>query len=453
MPNTLGGYWLSEPHLRFDYENRHALDRDAYNGLKRWGPSDISQRRKSGARLVRAVIIGRGDRLEAIAGARAALQATRMGRLHDVFEVKIVEEVHVPAVGHPRDEAKAYRDVVRDWLDRHDGRPDVELAFVIHDDEEVYNRRAGGLSPYYAVKAELLVANIPTQHICYKNLTPGRQLENFSRFFVPNILTASYAKLGGTPWVIQDDSVGRPEITLGVATTAIIADRFGHGEGDTERYVGISTIFKENGAFALWKLTPLKQDWAAYKQSLEDSIVDAISSYEEMERKTVSRIACHISGKRAGRLEREAIENALSRLAPRAITADLVHITQDATLWLFDGADGSLRPKTGFLAELSSDGRAALMHTEGRDSSGRKYPPRPLKLAVHSAKPADGCHDIFQHLYNLRWMSWRGVSTGARPVSIDYPARMSKLLAYLHNQEQLDALRILPRHNRSAWFL
>lgn len=453
MPNTLGGYWLSEPQLRFDYENRQALDRDAYNGLKRWGPSDIGQRRKSGARRVRAVIIGRADRLEAMADARAALQANRMGRLHDVFDVKIVEEVHVPAVAHARDDAKAYRDAVRGWLDRHGGRPDVELAFVIHADEEVYNRLAGGVSPYYAVKAELLVANIPTQHICYKNLKPGQQLESFSRYYVPNILTASYAKLGGTPWVIQDDSVGRPEITLGVATTAIIADRVREGDGDPERYVGISTIFKENGAFALWKLTPLKQDWEAYKQSLENSIVDAISTYEEMERKTVARIACHISGKRAGRLEREAIENALRRLAPRVITADLVHITQDATLWLFDGADASLRPKTGFLAELSSDGRTALMHTEGRNARGRKYPPRPLKLGVYSEMPADGCHDIFQHLYDLRWMSWRGVGTGARPVSIDYPARMSKLLAYLHNQEQLDALRILPRHNRSAWFL
>jgi hypothetical protein len=95
----------------------------------------------------------------------------------------------------------------------------------------------------------------------------------------------------------------------------------------------------------------------------------------------------------------------------------------------------------------------ALMHTEGRNSRGKKYPPRPLKLGVHGQLPEDGCHDVFQHLYDLRWMSWRGVATGARPVSIDYPARMAKLLAYLHNQEQIDALRILPLHTTSAWFL
>lgn len=454
MSDALGGYWLTEPKLRFEYENRHALDTSAYNGIKRWGPSDINQRRKSGERIARAVIIGRAQRTDEMAAAKAALQTTKqMGKLHDVFTLKFVEEVLVPAVSSPRDEAKAYRDAVREWLARHGGKPPVDIAFVIHAHEEFYNANAGGESPYYAVKAELLAANIPTQHLCYKNLRGEGQLDNFRRFYVPNILTASYAKLGGTPWVIQDDTVGRPEITLGVATTAIHAERRRDGDGEAERYVGISTIFKENGAFALWKLTPLRQDWDQYKQSLEDSIVDAITTFEEMERKQVSRIACHISGKRAGRLEREAIESALRRLTPRTIAADLVHISQDATLWLLDGTDVSLRPNAGFLAQLSTDGRMALMHTEGRNSRGKKYPPRPLKIGVHSAAPEHGCRDIFQHLYDLRWMSWRGVATGARPVSIDYPARMAKLLANLDNQERLDFLRILPQHRGSAWFL
>ena len=450
MPETLAGHWLSEPRLRFDYENRAALSSDAFTGLKTWGPSDIGEQRKLGHRVVRAVIIGRADRQDAMRDARAALENHRMGKLHDVFDLKIVEELLVPATKHPREEATAYSEAVQSWLHRSRNGPKVQLAFVLHDDEEMYNKYAKGISPYYASKAELLMAGIPTQNLCYKNLEPGKRLEDFRRYYVPNILTASYAKLGGKPWVIEDDAVGRPEITLGVAMTAIYPDR---NDAEAERYVGISTIFKENGAFALWSLTPLKKDLDEYEVSLEDSIVDAIETYEQMENKRVSRIACHVSGKRAGRREIEAIKRALDRFNPRTIAADLVHITQDATLWLLDGTHETLRPKAGFLTQLSGDGRVALMHTEGRNSSAKKYAPRPLKLRVHSDTSADGPDDIYQHLYDLRWMSWRGVGTASKPVSIDYPARMAKLLAYLHNQEKVDALKFLPRLNTSAWFL
>jgi hypothetical protein len=450
MPDVLGGYWLSEPQLRFDYENRNALHSDAYQGLRDLGPYDIAQRRQLGRRVERAIIIGRADRPDALELARSALEERRMKKVHDVFEVKIVDKVLVPVAGGPAQEAAAYRDAVKRWLASQRGRPDVSIAFVLHDDEEFYRSRAKGVSPYYATKAVLLMAGIPTQSICYKHLAPGQQIETFRRYFIPNILTACYAKLGGTPWVIQDDSIGRPEITLGVATTAVP----GPHRDEPERFVGISTIFKENGAFALWALTPLRQDWVAYATSLEESIVDAIVAYESIEQKHVGRIACHVSGKRAGRREIEAIKRALARFEGRTIAADLVHVTQDATLWLFDGRDASHRPKPGFLTQLSTDGRMAMMHTTGRGGGGiRKFPSRPLKLGVYSMVPEDGTRDIYQHLYDLRWMSWRGVGTATKPVSIDYPARMAKLLAYLYLQEEVDAIDFLPKLTTSAWFL
>jgi len=449
MPDVLGGYWLSEPQLRFDYENRKALSDNAYEGLRSLGPYDLAERRKLGKKTVRTLIVGRADRPEAMVAVEAALTKRRMGKLHDVFELKIVDRLRVPATNTKR-EADAYRTSVRDWLGRSRGQNPIDLAIVLHDDEELYRIRAKGASPYYATKAALLMAGVPTQSICYKNLAAGKQLESFESYFVPNILTACYAKLGGKPWVIQDDGIGRPEITLGVATTAIYG---GSGE-DAERFVGISTIFKENGAFALWEITPLHKTWTAYEAGLEKSIVQAVETYETMEGRKVSRIACHVSGKRAGRREIAAIRRALSRFTDRTIAADLVHITDDAALWLFDGRDSSHRPEAGFLAQLTNDGRTVLLHTDGRSgSAARKFPPRPLKIGVHGNLPTEGCRDIYQHLYDLRWMSWRGVGTASRPVSIDYPARMSRLLAHLHFQEEVEAIDFLPKLNTSAWFL
>jgi hypothetical protein len=448
MADSLGGYWLSEPRLRFDYENRNALSDKAYDGLRNLGPYDLAERRKHGKKIVRVAVIGREDRQTEMDAAIAALTERRMGKLHDVFEIKVTERVLTPSTT-TKGEASAYRTAVQDWLGRGRGAQNIDLAIVLHEDEEQYRIRARGISPYYATKASLLMAGIPTQSICYKNLIAGPRLKAFESYFVPNILTACYAKLGGKPWVIQGDAPGRPEITLGVATTAVLDSDRG-----AERFVGISTIFKENGAFALWEITPLHQDWTEYEKSLESSIVQAIEAYEKMENRQVERIACHVSGKRAGRREIQAITRALSGFSPRKIAADLVHITDDAILWLFDGRDLSHRPEAGFLTQLTSDGRVALLHTEGRDgSSAKKFPPRPLKLGVHGDLRSDGCHDVYQHLYDLRWMSWRGVGTAARPVSIDYPARMSKLLAHLYAQEEVDAINFLPKLTTSAWFL
>jgi hypothetical protein len=444
MNNRLGGYWLKEPRLRFDYEDRNALSDKAYEGLRAMGPYDLAEQRKLGRKDVRTVFIGRADKMEAMVAAIAALEKRRMGKLHDVFQIRTVDQLAVPATDH-RNEASAYRDAVRSWLLKNN-RPEVDLAFVLHDDEESYRLRARGASPYYATKAAMLLAGVPTQSICYKNLVTAK-LQTFESYFVPNILTACYAKLGGKPWVIQDDQIGRPEITIGVATSAI----FSEGVAAPERLIGISTIFKENGAFALWDITPLHQSWEAYEEALQKSIVQAINSYEAMERQTVSRIACHVSGKRTGRREISAIKNALSEFKGRTISADLVHINDDAMLWLFDGRDNTHRPEQGFLAQLTNDGRSALLHTEGRNA--RKFPTRPLKLAVHGALPHAGCHDVYQHLYDLRWMSWRGVATASRPVSVDYPARMARLLAQLHQQEEVDAISILPKLTTKAWFL
>jgi hypothetical protein len=67
--------------------------------------------------------------------------------------------------------------------------------------------------------------------------------------------------------------------------------------------------------------------------------------------------------------------------------------------------------------------------------------------------PETGCLDVYQHLYDLRWMNWRGVRTSSGPVSVAYPKKMAYLLAYLHEQEDLSALEILPQLTDKAWFL
>lgn len=439
MPEPLTAVRLDEPELRFNYENRRAIERSPYNGLRNLGPYDAAERRREGQKTVRVVIVGQGRRRDAIERTKAALSAQRMGKLHEVFQLEFVDQILVPD-SSINGEAQAYRRAIEEWLMRGRSAKSIDLAIVLHGNQFMYRNA----SPYYASKAVLLQQGIPTQSICYDNVSQSN-LDQFRQYYVTNILTACYAKIGGIPWVVNADVPGGPELTVGVATTAI------HSDEGSERFVGISTIFRENGAFALWDITAPEQDLDTYEEQLERSVANAIEVYETRENRHVSRIACHVSGKRAGRRESEAVRRALSRFG-RAIRADIVHVSEDSPLWLFDGREPSHLPESGLITFLELDGGSALMHTEGRGGWAR-FLTRPLKLRVHSEIPDGGCLDVYQHLYDLRWMSWRGVRTSGGPVSIEYPQKMARLLAYLHRQEEVEALSILPQLKTKAWFL
>jgi hypothetical protein len=440
VPEPLIAFPLTEPSLRFDYENRQAIGTSAYIGLKDFGPYDAGERRRTGAKRVRAVIVGRADRLPALKDAAHALATSRLGRFHDVFSLEFVAEVHVPPT-NLSGEADSYRTAITEWFDASPYKPEVELAFVLHGDELSYR----GASPYFATKAAFMRRGIPTQSIRYDNVR-REHLDEFRRYYVANILVACYAKIGGIPWVVQTDAPARPEVTVGVATTAIVTN------GRVERYVGISTIFRENGAFALWDITNPERDLEKYEEQLENTVARAINTFETRENRHVLRIACHVSGKRAGYREVEAVRRALMRFPERNISADIVHVTDDAPLWLMDGAHTSLLPESGILTHLTLNGSSAFMHTEGRGASTR-FLTRPLRLRIYNETPEGGSLDIYQHLYDLRWMSWRGVRTSSGPVSVAYPKKMARLLAYLHEQEEVEALDILPGLKTNAWFL
>lgn len=444
MPDALGAYRLSEPLLRFDYENSSASDSSPFKGLRDYGPYDAYERRRARRRRASTVVVCPTNRPTELSNARSALDGASLGKFGEVFTVGIDNWILIEP-GSPEEEAERYRAAITNWL--RDRKQDElpELAFILHDSKEFYRRRRVP-GPYYASKAAFLRRAIPTQSIEFESVSPTN-IHDFKRFYLANILSACYAKIGGTPWVV-DAPTGRPEITLGIATTSIQTNN------NQERFIGISTIFRENGAFEMWDMTPVHEDLDAYEKGLEKAIVAAIAAYESR-LQPVRRITCHVSGKRAGHRETKAVRRALAQFVGRDFEATITHVSDDAALWLMDGDHATLRPESGLLTTLSGDCRQAVMHTAGRDTKGAGglLLFRPLKLSIHQPKELDAWLEVYQHLYELRWMSWRGVGTPALPVSVDYPRRMANLLAYLYRYEGVDAHDVLSQFKREAWFL
>jgi len=442
--NALVTRQLREPRMQFDYDNRHAVQSNPFVGLGKFGPYDASERRRAGITPTRIVVVAQKEHRGAISNLIEGLRTIRLKELQAVFPLEFVDQVLVPRT-RVADEAAAYQRAIEEWFAATPYQRGVDLAIVLHSAEPTYR----GASPYFSSKAAFMRRGVPTQSICVANVA-NQNLERFKSYYVANILTACYAKTGGVPWVVQPGARGRPEVTVGVATTSV-AD----GRGVVQRYVGISTIFRENGAFALWDITEPEQDLEKYEAQLETTIVRAIRTFEQREGKRVTRIACHVSGKRAGFRETDAVRRAVEQFPGRSIAADIVHVSENAPLWLLDGSGPGLRPKSGLLTHLTLDGKSALMHTEGHsDAPGQaRSLTRPLRLNLHSPLPESGCEEIHQHLYDLRWMSWRGVRAASGPVSVAYPKKMAFLLAYMHEQADVAALDILSQLKNKAWFL
>jgi len=110
-------------------------------------------------------------------------------------------------------------------------REDYDLVFILLDTARNVD------SLYSLIKTKLLANGIPCQAMRVEKLyLPSDQFQ----WILANIALATYAKVGGTPWVIQARE--RPGIVLGMSRAM-----------DKERriIVGFTTIFKHNGDFIL----------------------------------------------------------------------------------------------------------------------------------------------------------------------------------------------------------
>lgn len=443
MTESLPGVRLNEPRLRFDHSDSSAIGTKPYHGLRRHGPYDRILQQGRGGGVVDAVVV----RPESAAGAaqrlKDSLLGDRMGRLETVFRLHFLDDIVVQPTADPAAEASAYAKAIAERMRVDGAKPTI--AFVLHHDKEYYRRKARGKSPYFSSKAGFLHHRIPTQSIELGHLEQAN-IKRFANYFVPNILTAAYAKLGGIPWVVEahDD---RPQITLGVGATSI-------GSGaSTKRYLGISTVFRENGSFVLWETTPLQTDLLAYEASLEEAIAQSIDTYETKEGRTVERLTCHISGREAGNREVRAVERGLAAVGRQDAEATVIDIADSREIWLLDGSHKSLRPESGYVFSLEPDGTIAVLHTSGRDIPQSRLPVRPLRLTIKDPRPCDRWLSEYQHLYDLRWMGWQSVGTGSKPATIDYPQQMARLLAGLYEQEEVQAMEVLSQFKSEAWFL
>lgn len=321
-----------------------------------------------------------------------------------------------------------YLDVANDVLKR-----TYDLVFVVTESLERPN------PVYESVKTHFLKKGVPSQFISSVRLSGG---PNQLQWVLGNVALSVYAKMGGTPWVIEAED--RPEIILGISRAF---DR------KNNVIVGFAVLFKQNGDFILTRSKAPVSSWDAYEISMEELVYDAINDFRRSEGNP-GQVVFHFT-KRPGQREIGAIQRAIRRLQ-LDINYALVHLNESSGIRLFDTSHTSYVPTAGLKVSLSS--HEALLLLGGRDPTGYSSligTPTVLDVSIdkRSTVKRSDYNRIINQVFNLAFVNWRGFNARTLPVTTNYAYLIAKIIGDLGSADEwreiIDEKNLIDK----AWFL
>lgn len=321
-----------------------------------------------------------------------------------------------------------------------------------------FRELTGSDNPYLVSKYALLKQQVPSQSIFFENIdVPDKRLV----FTMNNLSVASYAKLGGVPWLLPADSTVAHEIVAGVASHEVSSSRIGRNE----RYVGITTLFTGDGQYLLESRTA-----AVPFEEYMDAMIDSMKRAIELIRKEQNwqpndpvRIVVH-GFKPLKNLEVRAFRAVMRDLKLPSLEYAFVHVVDDHAFALFNETEagaksyggatkGVLAPHRGLYVRLGD--YEALVALKGANEL--KQPsdglPTPLLLRIHRDSTFRDITYLARQVFNFSCHSWRTLSPAPLPITILYSQMIARLIRSFQDLPSWDEDVLLGPVGRTRWFL
>jgi hypothetical protein len=352
--------------------------------------------------------------------------------------------------------AAAYRKAAQNALEEQGVRPwDLALVQV---DEATHDMR-GEQNPYLVTKASFMSQQIPVQEFETETMRyTGRQME----FSLSNMALATYAKLGGVPWLLQADRTIAHELVIGLGSASVAGSRL----GERERFVGITTMFTGDGNYFLGSLSKAVA-FDDYKPVLLETLarcVDRAKTQMNWEKGDQVRLIFHCF-KPMKDTEAEAVKAIADSLTDYKVEFAFVHVVDNHPLAIFDthqkgkydpehrATKGESVPDRGFYLKLNS--KEVLLTLTGpaelkKPTDGMPYP---VLLRLHKSSTFHDVSYLAKQVFVFSSHSWRSFLPASMPVTIMYSQLMARLLGKLNTLPQWNPDSIIGKLNRSRWFL
>ena len=283
-----------------------------------------------------------------------------------------------------------------------------------------------------------------------------------------NLALATYAKIGGTPWVISTRGVATHELVIGIGCTEIGGSRL----GDRTRYVGITTLFQGDGRYLVWETTR-ETTFENYPEALLESLRKSIRFVQTQNRWEAGdnvRLVFHVY-KPLKRVEMETVKQLVKEMLDNyPVEFAFVDVSHYHPYQIFDTTQsgekywsyeerrkalkGVYAPHRGTALLLGP--RAALLQLVGAREvkTWEQGMPRPLLLDLHADSDFSDLTYLVRQVFHFSFMSWRSFFPSHEPVTILYSRWIANMLGNLKAVPDWDgsALNYM-RDRRAMWFL
>jgi len=325
--------------------------------------------------------------------------------------------------------------------------------------EERFHDLHGDENPYLVTKAELLTHQIPSQEF---EIETAAQRDRQLQYSLNNMALATYAKLGGIPWLLRANPTIAHELVIGLGSANIGSGLL----GQRERVVGITTVFAGDGNYYLSTLSqavPIDEYRTTLLSSLEETI-RSVSRDMNWKEKDPVRIIFH-AFKPMKDIEVDAVKSLVQGLGAFDLEYAFIHVVQDPGYILFDELQpgvsdfetkrtkGACAPQRGWFFRLSNH-EVLLTLTGARDV---KRPedglPRPVLLRLHRDSTFTDTTYLARQAFAFASHSWRSFFPSSLPVTITYSQLLAHMLGQLGTVSRWNPNVMLGRVGRTRWFL
>ncbi len=354
--------------------------------------------------------------------------------------------------------ARAYHEAAQRALQAaSDSRQPWDLAFVQVEDRT--HQLRGDENPYLVTKAFFLTQQIPIQQFRFETAqTPDPQLA----FTLSNMGLATYAKLGGIPWLLRADPTTTHELVVGLASTWVRESRLSQGE----RLVGITTVFSGYGSYLLHtvsKAVTFDNFSEAMLESLRTAI-DRVRKERNWQKGERVRFVFHAFKPFRG-TEAVAVKRLAEELSDFQLEFAFLHVAGDTNLQLFDkhsqgisvGRNGKFKglfvPERGLMIALSEDDM--LLGVTGAKELKRPTDgaPVPLRLHLHPASTFRDLRYLGQQVMTFASHSWRGFQPAPMPVTVSYSQLIARHMGRLGTTTRWNPDVLYGHIGTTRWFL
>ena len=307
-------------------------------------------------------------------------------------------------------------------------------------------------NPYYWGKNLFFLHQVPVQDFTIELLDQNDYLLGYS---LNNMALASYAKMGGVPWLLKSSPTLSHELVVGIGSANIGKER-----GDNQRIMGITTVFSGDGSYIVSnKSRAVPPDGYCDALSIVlDETIENIRKRMNWQKGDTIRLVFHASVKKFNKDEIQAVRSVIDKYRDYQVEYAFLKISENHGLHMFDAASanedkGRFAPPRGKFLNLSN--YETLVYLTGQRelrqvSDGH---PRGLLLNIHRDSTFKDIKYLRTQLYNFSSHSWRSYFPNPMPVTISYSDLIARNLGWLNQLPGWNDSIMIGKIGQSPWFL